>query len=208
MRFSRFFHLLFFTYLILTWFGLVSAYAQEEDTEEEIELRPVNYVSETYGFGLALPDGYLPFDFSDEESGSWTLNILGEMIQPSAIINVEPLPEDVNDVAGFWQLMKDRDRYMERNITYEKVDSVAGVGAIQARVEDMQVSEYILAITWVFVNDGHGFVISAYPPVGGNNALAREFSLDIVTQFRWMTAEEIADTEVEELDPDAGGQGY
>ena len=208
MRFSRFFLLLFFTYLFFAWFGLVAAYSQDEDAEEPV-LKAPNFVNGDYGFGMAFPDGYLPFDFYDEDTKVWSLNILGEMEQASAILNVEPLPDDVVDVAGYWQHMKERDTYMEHNITYEKIDSVAGVGAIQARIEGMEVDNYLLAITWVFVHDGHGFVLSSYPPVGGDNNLARDLGADLVEQFRWMTPEEIAGTEVEEPNPEMpGGQDF
>ena len=208
MKFSRFFILLFVTYLFLSWFGLVAAYAQDEEVEV-IELLTPNYVSADYGFGMFIPDGYIAADFIDEEIGAWTLNILGEMDQPSSILNVEPLPDDVTDVAAYWQFLKDRDQYMERNITYEKVDSIAGVGAIQARIEGMEVNQYLLAITWVFVKDGHGFMLSSYPPIGGNNSLARDFSLTMTDQFRWMSPEEIEASEVEEFDPTMpGGEDF
>ncbi len=193
MRFSRFFILTFLSFLFCAWLGLVAAYGQE--TDDEIELRSVDYISPVYKFGIALPEGYMAFDFTDEESGAWVLNIAGEFDQATALISAEELPDDVIDVAGFWQLLKDRDPLMERNITYEKVDSVAGCGAVQARIEGMESGEYILAITWAFVRDGYGFTLSGYPSAGGDNNSARDLALDLSGQFRWMTDEEIEEWE-------------
>ncbi len=204
MRFSRFFILVFISYLFCAWFGLVAAYSQEEAEEEEVVLRDADYVSSEYGYGVAYPEGYITLDY-DEES-AWVVQLIGEMHQPSAQISSEPLPEDVIDTAGFWQFMKERDAMMSQNITYEKVDAVAGTGAIQARIENIQDGAYILAIIWVFVHDGNGYTISAYPTIDGPIDEARDLSLDLVQQFRWMTASEIADWEAEEhpFDPGAG----
>ena len=184
------------------FFLIVPALAQEDTGEEEsIELLPPDFVSETYGFGLALPDDYIGFETSDDE-GRWYLNIVGEMWQASALLTAEELSEDVVDVAGFWKLMKDRDPYMAENITYEKIDSICDTGAVQSRVEKFEPSGYILAITWVFVKDGIGYTLSGYPPPDGDNNEARNLALAIHDQFRWMTEEEIAEAlpEIEETE--------
>jgi hypothetical protein len=181
--------------ILMPLLAIVPALAQEDtngDEEPAIELLPPNFASAQYSFGTVLPDGYIPFETSDEE-GRWYLNIIGESWQASAIITAEELPEDVVDVAGFWQLMKDRDPYMAQNITYEKVDAIGDLGAVQSRVEKIEPSGYILAITWVFVKDGVGFTLSGYPPSGGNNDEARDIALSIHDQFRWMTPEEITE---------------
>ncbi|MCX6646643.1 MAG: hypothetical protein NTY09_09820 [bacterium] len=192
MKLSR----LIVCFFLLSLLTIVPALAQENTSSDEeapaIELLPPNYASAQYSFGTVLPDGYIPVETTDEE-GRWYLNIIGESWQASAIITAEELPEDVVDVAGFWQLMKDRDPYMAQNITYEKVDAIGGIGAVQSRVEKIEPSGYILAITWVFVKDGVGFTLSGYPPSGGNNDEARDIALAIHDQFRWMTPEEITE---------------
>ncbi len=179
--------------------------SEGEDSEETFELRPPNYVSATYGFGLALPPGYMAFELDDGEI--WMLEILGEMDEPLARMVVEALPEGVTDVIDYWAAMKERDQLMDRNITYEKVDSIADSAAILARIESMQAGEYILSITWVFVHEGNGFSLSAYPPsIGGGANLARDLGLELSQQFRWMSEEEIAEFEENppEIEPGAG----
>lgn len=169
---------------------MLAAYGQENET---VALRPPNYVNSEYGFGIALPDGY-----SANESinnGIWLLQIYCDMDEPMAQLSIEPLPSGVSDVTGFWQRMKERDNLMARNITYEKIDSIADTGAVQARVEKIENGNYILAITWVFVHDGCGFTLSGYPPMTGANNEARNIALEIAQQFRWMSDEEIDETE-------------
>ena len=193
----RFHHLLLFVLLATTVWSL-AAYAQDSSEEETLELLPPTYVCDDLGFGVALPDGFIAYETEDED-GRYYLNIIGEYDQATSIISAEELPEDIIDLAGFWQLMKDRDPLMAGNITYEKIDSIADSGAVLSRVEMIEGGEYILAITWVFVHDGYGFTLSGYPPQDGDNNLARDLALDIRNQFRWMTPEEIAECD---FDPD------
>jgi hypothetical protein len=102
--------------------------------------------------------------------------------------------------------MKDRDELMERNITYEKVSSISGTPAIQARVEQIDSGEYILSIFWVFIHDGHGFTLAAYLPAGGSDAVAaKDLALQLSQQFRWMTDEEIAAYNENPPEADLGG---
>ncbi|MFH1677083.1 MAG: hypothetical protein ABIC40_08660, partial [bacterium] len=182
---------------ILVWIlVLISpAYpAAKQDTKED-ELRPPDYVNSEYGFGLALPEGYITFDYKDDKTN--IIEILGQPDDPKANISIEPLPEDVTDVAGFWQFLKNRDPLMESGISYEMVTSVADTGAILARIEKIDHEKYILAITWVFVHDGFGFTLSGYPPPSGKFNMARDFGYEIKSQFRWMTPEEIEKYESE-----------
>jgi len=168
--------------------------AVKQDTKE-IEIRPPDYVNKEYGFGLALPEGFITFDYKDAKTN--IIEILGQPDDPKATISIEPLPKDVTDVAGFWQFLKDRDSLMASGISYEMVTSVADTGAILARIEKIENEEYILAITWVFVHDGFGFTLSGYPPPGGKFNRARELGYEIKSQFRWMTADEIEKYESE-----------
>jgi hypothetical protein len=154
-------------------------------------------VSGEYGFGIALPEGYVAVDY--DADGTWVLEIIGEFDQPTARISAEPLPEDVVDVGGFWQLMKDRDPLMKRSITYEMVSMVDDSPAVLARIERIEAGDYILAITWVFVHDAHGFTLSGYPAAGKDFNTARDIALQVRDQFRWMTEEEIAAFEEQEL---------
>ena len=203
MKFSRFTLLVLAAYILCSWAALVAAYGQEAEEEgEAVELRPVDYVNAEYEFGLALPEGYTTFEY--EEGDVWVLQMIGEMEQPGARISVEELPEGVVDVAGYWQLLKERDPMMARNITYEKVGAVAGTGAVLSRVEYFEADQYILVITWAFVHAGHGFTISGYPPEMGEYFLAKDIALDVAQQFRWMSDEEIASFEA--ADVDNGGE--
>jgi hypothetical protein len=182
------------------------SFSQESDEEEEeaIVLLPPDFVSPEYKFGIALPEGYMAFDFEDESA--WLCEIVGEIEQPTGRITSEPLPSGVTDVSGFWQAMKDRDELMERNITYEKVSSISGTPAIQARVEQIDSGEYILSIFWVFIHDGHGFTLAAYLPAGGSDAVAaKDLALQLSQQFRWMTDEEIAAHNENPPEADLGG---
>ena len=161
-----------------------------QDEAEVIELLDPDFVSPEYGFGIAIPDGYLAMDFEDENL--WVLEIFGEMFEPTGRITIEDLPEDIVDVIGFWQLMKDRDSLMEQNITYEMVTSIADTPAVQTRVERLEADEYLLTIFWVFVRDGRGFTLAAYPPATGDDpGSAKVLALSLSQQFRWMTQEEI-----------------
>jgi urea transporter len=188
---TRILLLALFTFVFCTWVTLIAAYGQEsgDGTEEAVELLPPDYVNATYGFGIALPDGY--YSYETEENGIDAVSIEGNSDEAKARITIEELPDDVMDVAGFWQFMKDRDSMMARNITYEKIDSIAGVGAVQARVERIERSNYILAITWAFVHDGYGFTLTGYPPAGADFNSARDLTEQLSQQFRWMTDEEI-----------------
>jgi hypothetical protein len=194
----------FIVFLCSSWLTLLAAYGQEtEGDEDAVELLPPNYVNETYGFGMVVPEGYITFDY--DQDGIWVLQLIGEPDQPGARISAEELPEGVIDTAGYWQLMKDRDPLMENNITYEMVDSIAGTGAILSRVEQIQNDKYILAITWVFVHDGYGFTLSGYPGEAEGAGDAKAFALETAQQFRWMTPEEIAETEIENPPEQVGG---
>jgi len=193
---SRLFLLGFIMFIFCTWIMLVAAHAQDETETEEVVIRDPNYVNAVYGFGMALPDGYIAADMEDEDM--WYLNILGDFDQPSAMLTIEELPEDISDVAGFWQMVKDRDQLMENNITYEMVSAVGNSGAILTRVEMIESGTYMLTLTWVFVHDDHGFMLSAYPPPGGENDTVKDFAKDLVDQFRWMSEEECAEFETEE----------
>ncbi len=209
MKRSSIFLLAFFVFLFCAWLGLVVTYGQEtqEPPADEVELKPPDFVNADYLFGLALPEDYITFDY--EDSGIWVLNLIGELDQPTAIVSAEKLPDDVIDVAGFWQLVKDRDPLVANNITYEKVGSVADTGAIQARIERIENGKYILAITWVFVHDGSGFILSGYPPEGGDNNTARDIALEVAQQWRWMTDEEIqAFQSQEEENPPPQGKEF
>jgi hypothetical protein len=208
MKFSRFLLLALFAYLICTWIGLVVAYGQEEGEEEEgIELLPPNYVSAQHGFGIVMPEGYITFEY--DEDGVWVLQLIGEMDQAGARITARELPEGVLDVAGFWQYLKDQDPLMARNVTYEMVDSIADTGAVLSRVEDIQGDTYILAIGWAFVHDGYGFTLTGYPPEMGDYSLTKELALEVAQQFRWMTAEEIAEFEsAEQATPPSAGREF
>jgi hypothetical protein len=162
-----------------------------EEEEPAIELLPPNYTNSDYHFGMLLPEGYTTYD--SKEGEAWVLQMTPDSPDKgTARLSVEPLPEGVTDVAGFWQAMKDRDPMMAHNATYEMVTSVAGTGAILARIERMENGQYILAILWAWVHDGHGFTLSGYPPEGGDNNLARDLAKQLIDQFRWMTDEEIA----------------
>jgi len=183
----RIFYFALAAFVICTWFTLIAAYAQDE--EVEVELLPPDFVSADYNFGLALPDGYYWYDIAEE--GTWMIQIEGNPDEGMARISAEELPDGVQDAPGYWQYMKDRDSLMDRNITYEKIDSIANTGAIQARIERIEGGAYILAITWIFVHDGYGFTLTGYPPQLGDYNLAREIAEDLVNQFRWMTDEEI-----------------
>jgi len=209
MKRSSIFLLAFFVFLFCAWLGLVVTYGQEteEPGAEEGELRPPDFVNADYGFGLALPEGYITFP--DEDNGVWTLKRIGELDQPTAIVSAEKLPDDVTDVAGFWQFVKDRDPLVANNITYEKVGSIADTGAVQVRIERIENGKYILAITWVFVHDGNGFIVSGYPPEGGDNNTARDIALEVAQQWRWMTDEEIqAFQSQEEENPPPQGKEF
>jgi hypothetical protein len=164
---------------------------QGGDEETVIELLPPNYTNADYGFGMVLPADYTPAPL--EEGDVWVLEIFPQYPDlANARLSVENLPDDVTDVAGFWQLLKDRDPAMEQNATYEMVTSVADTGAIQTRIESLGGGGYILVILWIWVHDGHGYTLSGYPPEGGGNAdLARDIAGALVEQFRWMTPEEI-----------------
>jgi len=197
----RFKFLLFalFTLIFSTWVTLIAAYGQEtgEETGDTLELLSPDYVSPEYGFGVALPDGYFAVELEEEET--WMVNFESGPDEAKARISVEELPDGVSDVAGYWQHMKDRDALMERNITYEKIDTIAGTGAVQARIEQIERSNYILAITWVFVHDGYGFTLTGYPGASGDYNSGRDLTLSIAEEFRWMSNEEIA--EFEESEP-------
>jgi len=164
-------------------------YTQEE--KDSIELLPPNYVNSEYKFGIALPKGYKAFSYS--EGDFFFVEMVGNFEQASARLSIEPLPSDVTDFAGFWQAVKERDKLMKRSITYERVTSVADCGAIQARIERFEGADYILAITWAWVHDNHGYILTAYPPAEGDNNLARDLAEQLVKQFRWMSDEEIAE---------------
>lgn len=205
MYFNRFLLYAFVVFLCSSWLTLLAAYGQEETSDEEeeaVELLEPNYVNEAYGFGLVVPEGYITFEMEDD--GIWTLQLIGEMDQAGVRISAEELPEDVVDTAGYWQLMKERDPLMANNITYEMVDSIADTGAILARIEQIENDDYILAITWVFVHDDYGFTLSGYPPEGEEYQEAKETALEIARQFRWMTPEEIEETEIEDAPEQAG----
>jgi len=203
MQLHRVLFYAFIIFLCSSWLTLLAAYGQETtDEETTTELLPPNYISETYGFGAVIPDGYITFDW--EEEGVWVVQIIGETYQPGARISAEELPEDVLDTAGYWQLMKERDPLMANNITYEMIDSIAGTGAILSRVEDIENDNYILAITWVFAHNGYGFTLSGYPPETGEYEMTGEFALEIAQQFRWMTPEEIAATAIEDAPEQVG----
>lgn len=191
----RFILLALFTLIFSTWITLIAAYGQEngENADDTVVLLPPDYVCAQYGFGVALPDGYYVYDLEDENI--WMAVFESGPDDANARIAIEELPDDVTDVAGYWQYLKDRDALMERNITYEKIDTIAGTGAIQARVERIERGGYILAITWVFVHDGYGFTLTGYPPESGDYNSGRDLSLAIAEQFRWMTDEEIEDFE-------------
>ncbi len=183
----RVFYFALTAFLVCTWFILVAAYAQAQ--EESDELLPPDYVNAEYKFGVALPEGYYWFDVEEDEA--WMLQIESDPDEAMARISVEELPDGVLDAPGYWQHMKDRDALMDRSITYEKTDSIANTGAIQARIERFEGGIYILAITWVFVHDGYGYTLTGYPPQLGDYSLAREIAKDLADQFRWMTDEEI-----------------
>jgi len=163
----------------------------EGNEENQVQLLDPNYLNADYGFGMVIPADFSPY--GHDEDNVWVLEVSPATVeQASARLSIEPLGEGVTDVAGFWQAMKDRDRTMTRNITYEKVASVAGTGAIQTRVEKLEGARYMLIIMWVWVNDGHGFALSSYPAeAGGDYNLARDLAKQLVDQFRWMTPEEI-----------------
>ena len=174
------------------------------------ELLTPNFMSSKYGFGIFVPEGfastvteepkvlkYTPKGATKpvtQKADLWMLGIssrLGDPTEPSARLTIEKLPTDVTDVGGFWKTMKDRDPLMEHNTTYERVAKVAQTGAIQARVERMEGTNYILAIIWIWVHDGNGYTLTGYPPKEGNNDQARDIVKNLIDQFRWMTAEEI-----------------
>jgi hypothetical protein len=193
MRIGRF--AIFSLFFILTALLLIGpATAQENSTgdsnEEEPALLQPNYLNSDYGFGMVIPADFSPY--GHDEDNVWVLEVTPATVdQASARLSIEDLPDNVTDVAGVWQLMKDLDPAMAHNITYEKIASVAGTGAIQARIEKLEGARYMLIIMWVWVNDGRSFTLSSYPPEGGDNNLARDLAKQLVDQFRWMTPEEI-----------------
>ena len=80
---------------------------------------------------------------------------------------------------------------LANNATYERITSVAGTGAVQARIEKMDNGNYILVILWGLGGPLEGYTLSGYPPAAGNNDLARDLSKALIDQFRWMTKDEI-----------------
>jgi hypothetical protein len=163
---------------------------KEQPQDEVPELKNPNYTNSDYGFGIYVPSTYTTS--SHKEGQTWVLEIAPDAEDTaSARLSVEALPKDVTDVSGFWEALKDRDLKMKHNTTYEVETSVGETGAIQARVESVEGGAYILVILWVWVHNGKGYTLSGYPPMGGEPELARDLSLDLAQQFRWMTKEEI-----------------
>lgn len=180
--------------LLVLLFGMSISFAQgkskKKSKDEPVELKPPNYANRDYHFGLYLPEGYAVNEH--KEGDVLVLEISsGSYEEPWARLSLESLPKGVTDVAGFWQTMKDRDRLMCINTTYERVTSVAQVPAIQARIESLENERYILAILWAWVRDGAGYTLVGYPPQNGKFNSARELARDLIDQFRWMTDEEI-----------------
>lgn len=196
------------TAIAICCFNFIIVSAQEESEEEAVELLTPDYVSSEYGFGIAIPEGYLAMDFEDEDL--WILEIFGEFFEASGRVTIEDLPDGVVDVVGFWQFMKDRDSLMERNITYEMITSIADTPAVQTRVERMEADGYLLTIFWVFVRDGHGYTLAAYPPSTGDDPTsAKVLALALAQQFRWMTDEEMDEFTENPPEIDLGqGEGF
>jgi hypothetical protein len=176
--------------LLIACFLPVPVIAQDQGEEPVIELLQPNYMNSDYGFGMVVPADYTTS--GHDEGETWVLEIMPSFPDlANARLSIEDLPDNITDVAGFWQIVKDRDPMMEHNTTYEMVTSVADTGAILARIENMENGQYLLVILWVWVHDGHGYTLSGYPPQGGDNDLARDIAKNLVVQFRWMTSEEI-----------------
>lgn len=167
---------------------VIAAFAQDEE-DEIIEIRPPDFVSADYGFGIALPDGYIVFDYDVDQA--WVAEIVGDPGQPTGQLTAETLPDDVPDVAAFWQLLKDRDPVMENSITYEMNSSVGGTLAIQARTEQIEGGVYVLGLSWIFVHDGTGFSLSVYPGSDADVEVTRFLGQELTQQFRFMEPEEI-----------------
>lgn len=128
-----------------------------EPVEENVRS---TYVNNDWGFGFDLREAFT-FTTTELEDGAFTLSIELEGYPLTAALTTEVLDDGLSSL-GYWRLMQQRDPSIADNLAYERQVEIAGIPAMQVRIEGSGQNAHFLILSIVFTSGEKGFILSCF----------------------------------------------